>query len=197
MKIRFLVCAVRPSLGRHGSGNIGQHYMPDAGRGLHCTRFLLRSKPFISLLFLPILSPASSSNLPHRKALYVNKEGFSTLYSHKDPFYTLTLSKGYIFCVKYAVKLLVPSSRNESPAQFANLHSVMTFGADELEHRRFRVREAPNLRAEGAQARVDMSLYGLVETAQAIIISYILTDGSAQAVSDVVEAISVFLRRLR
>ena len=42
-----------------------------------------------------------------------------------------------------------------------------------------------------------MSLYELVETAQAILISYILTDGSAQAVSDVVEAISVFLRRLR
>ena len=73
----------------------------------------------------------------------------------------------------------------------------MTLGADELEHRRFRAYEAQNLRAEGAQARVDMSLYELVETAQAIIISYILTDGSAQAVSDVVEAISVFLRRLR
>ena len=42
-----------------------------------------------------------------------------------------------------------------------------------------------------------MSLYELVETAQAFLISYILTDGSAQAVSDVVEAISVFLRRLR
>ena len=42
-----------------------------------------------------------------------------------------------------------------------------------------------------------MSLYELVETAQAILISYILTDGLAQAVSDVVEAISVFLRRLR
>ena len=91
----------------------------------------------------------------------------------------------------------MPSSRNESPAQFANLHSVMTLGADELEHRRFRAREAPNLRAEGAQARVDMSLYELVETAQAILISYILIDGSAQAVSNVVEAISVFLKRLR
>ena len=55
----------------------------------------------------------------------------------------------------------------------------MTLGADELEHRRFRVREAPNLRAEGAQARVDMSLYELIETAQAILISYILIDGSA------------------
>ena len=109
----------------------------------------------------------------------------------------LTLLKGHIFCVKHAVKLLVPSSRNESLAQFAIIHSVMTLGADELEHRRFRAREAPNLRAEGAQARVDMSLYELVETAQAILISYILTDGSAQAVSDVVEAISVFLRRLR
>ena len=42
-----------------------------------------------------------------------------------------------------------------------------------------------------------MSLYELVETAQAILISYILIDGSAQAVSYVVEAISVYLRRLR
>ena len=73
----------------------------------------------------------------------------------------------------------------------------MTLGADELEHRRFRVREAPNLCAEGAQARVDMSLYELVETAQAILISYILIDGPTQAVSNVVEAISVFLKRLR
>ena len=107
------------------------------------------------------------------------------------------LSKGHIFCVKYAVKLLVPSSRNESPAHFVDSSFRDDSWADELEHRRFRAREAPNLRAEGAQARVDMSLYELVETAQAIIISYILTDGSAQAVSDVVEAISVFLRRLR
>lgn len=30
---------------------------------------------------------------------------------------------------------------------------VMTLGADELEHRRFRAREAPNLRAEGAQVQ--------------------------------------------
>ena len=127
----------------------------------------------------------------------MNKESFSTLYSHKEPFYTLTLSKGHIFCVKYAVKLLVPSSRNESPAHFVDSSFRDDSWADELEHRRFRAREAPNLRAEGAQARVDMSLYELVETAQAIIISYILTDGSAQAVSDVVEAISVFLRRLR
>ena len=118
--MRFLVCAVRPSLGRHGSGNIGQRYMPDAGRGLYCTRFLLRSKPFLPLLFLPTLSPASLSNLPRKKALYVNKESFSTLYSHQEPFYTLTLSKGHIFCVKYAVKLLVPSSRNESPAHFVD-----------------------------------------------------------------------------
>ena len=97
MKMRFLVCAVRPSLGRHGSGNIGQRYMPDAGRGLYCTRFLLRSKPFLPPFFLPTLSPASLSNLPRKKALYVNKESFSTLYSHKEPFYTLTLLKGKIF----------------------------------------------------------------------------------------------------
>ena len=107
----------------------------------------------------------------------MNKESFSTLYSHKEPFYTLTLSKGHIFCVKYAVKLLVPSSRNESPAHFVD----SSFRDD----------------SRGREAVVDMSLYELVETAQAILISYILTDGSAQAVSDVVEAISVFLRRLR
>ena len=58
--------------------------------------------------------------LAYKKALYVNKESFSTLYSHQEPFYTLTLSKGHIFCVKYAVKLLVPSSRNESPAHFVD-----------------------------------------------------------------------------
>ena len=78
------------------------------------------------------------------------------------------------FLVKHAVKLLVPSSRNESPAQVANIHSVMTLRA---------VRQ--------------MSFYKIVETAQAILISYILIDGSAQAVSNVVEAISVFLKRLR
>ena len=93
--------------------------MPDAGRGLYCTRFLLRSKPFLPLLFFLFLSPASLSHLPRKKALYVNKESFSTLYSHKEPFYMLTLLKGHIFCVKHAVKLWVPSSRNESPAQFA------------------------------------------------------------------------------
>ena len=48
-----------------------------------------------------------------------------------------------------------------------------------------------------ASASRHVSLYELVETAQAILISYILTDGSTQAVSDIVEAISVFLRRLR
>ena len=70
--------------------------------------------------------------------------------------------------------------------------SAETAGAPQIPSAR-----EPNLHAEGAQARVGMSLYELVETAQAILISYILTDGSAQAVSDVVEAISVFLRRLR
>ena len=132
-----------------------------------------------------------------KKALYVNKESFSTLYSHKDPFYTLMLSKGHIFCVKYAVKLLVPSSRNESPAHFVDSSFRDDSWADELEHRRFRAREAPNLRAEGAQARVDMSLYELVETAQAILINYILIDGSAQAVSHIVGFISAWIKSLR
>ena len=44
---------------------------------------------------------------------------------------------------------------------------------------------------------VGVLFYEIVETAQAILISYILIDGSAQAVSNVVEAISVFLKRLR
>ena len=44
---------------------------------------------------------------------------------------------------------------------------------------------------------VGMLFYEIVETAQAILVSYILIDGSAQAVSNVVEAISVFLKRLR
>ena len=48
-----------------------------------------------------------------------------------------------------------------------------------------------------ARKRRQMSCYEIVETAQAILISYILIDGSAQAVSNVVEAISVFLKRLR
>ena len=42
-----------------------------------------------------------------------------------------------------------------------------------------------------------MSFYEIVETAQATLISYMLIDGSAQAVSNVVEATSVFLKRLR
>lgn len=44
---------------------------------------------------------------------------------------------------------------------------------------------------------VGMLFYEIVETAQAILVNYILIDGSAQAVSNVVEAISVFLKRLR
>ena len=51
--------------------------------------------------------------------------------------------------------------------------------------------------SRGGEAVRQMSFYEIVETAQAILISYILIDGSAQAVSYVVEAISVFLRRLR
>ena len=107
----------------------------------------------------------------------MNKESFSTLYSHKEPFYMLTLLKGHIFCVKHAVKLLVPSSRNESPAHFVD----SSFRDDS------RGREAVSRHVSLRTSR----------NAQAILISYILTDGSAQAVSDVVEAISVFLRRLR
>lgn len=42
-----------------------------------------------------------------------------------------------------------------------------------------------------------MSLYELVETAQAILISYILTDGSAQAASHIVGFISAWSKSLR
>ena len=57
------------------------------------------------------------------------------------------------FLVKHAVKLLVLSSRNESPAHFVDSSFCDDSRADELEHRRFRAREVPNLRAEGAQAQ--------------------------------------------
>ena len=70
--------------------------------------------------------------------------------------------------------------------------SAETAGAPQIPSAR-----EPNLHAEGAQARVGMSLYELVETAQAILISYILVDGSAQAVSHVVGFISAWLKNLR
>ena len=44
---------------------------------------------------------------------------------------------------------------------------------------------------------VGMLFYKIVETAQAILISYILIDGSAQAVSYVVGVISTWIRNLR
>ena len=42
-----------------------------------------------------------------------------------------------------------------------------------------------------------MSLYELVETAQAVLVSYILIDGSAQAVSHIVGFISAWFKSLR
>ena len=44
---------------------------------------------------------------------------------------------------------------------------------------------------------VGMLFYEIVETAQAILISYILIDGSAQAVSYIVGVISTWIRNLR
>jgi len=44
---------------------------------------------------------------------------------------------------------------------------------------------------------VGMLFYEIVETAQAILISYILIDGSAQAVSHIVGFISTCIRNLR
>ena len=42
-----------------------------------------------------------------------------------------------------------------------------------------------------------MSLYEIVETAQAILINYILIDGSTQAVSYIVGVISTWIKNLR
>ena len=42
-----------------------------------------------------------------------------------------------------------------------------------------------------------MLFYEIVETAQAILINYILIDGSAQAVSYIVGVISTWIRNLR
>jgi len=42
-----------------------------------------------------------------------------------------------------------------------------------------------------------MLFYEIVETAQAILISYILIDGSVQTVSHIVGVISTWLRNLR
>ena len=44
---------------------------------------------------------------------------------------------------------------------------------------------------------VGMLFYKIVETAQAILISYILIDGSAQAVSHIVGFISAWIKNLR
>ena len=47
------------------------------------------------------------------------------------------------------------------------------------------------------RGRVGMLFYEIVETAQAILINYILIDGSAQAVSHIVGVISTCIRNLR
>ena len=48
-----------------------------------------------------------------------------------------------------------------------------------------------------ARKRRQVLLYELVETAQAILISYVLVDGSAQAVSHIVGFISAWIKSLR
>ena len=100
------------------------------------------------------------------------------------------------FLVKHAVKLLVPSSRNESPAQFANLHSVMTLGRmswSTVDSERAR----HQICVRKARKRRQVLFYEIVETAQAILINYILIDGSAQAVSHIVGFISAWIKSLR
>ena len=44
---------------------------------------------------------------------------------------------------------------------------------------------------------VGMLFYEIVETAQAILVTYVLTDGSAQTVSYIVGVISTWIRNLR
>ena len=52
--------------------------------------------------------------------------------------------------------------------------------------------------ARGRRASaVGMLFYEIVETAQAILVTYILTDGSAQTVSYIVGVISTWIRNLR
>ena len=51
--------------------------------------------------------------------------------------------------------------------------------------------------SQGGEAVRQMSFYEIVETAQAILISYILIDGSAQAVSHIVGFISAWIKSLR
>ena len=100
------------------------------------------------------------------------------------------------FLVKHAVKLLVPSSRTESPAQFANLHSVMTLGRmswSTVDSERAR----HQICVRKARKRRQVLFYEIVETAQAILINYILIDGSAQAVSHIVGFISAWIKSLR
>ena len=100
------------------------------------------------------------------------------------------------FLVKHAVKLLVPSSRNESPAQFANLHSVMTLGRmswSTVDSERAR----HQICVRKARKRRQVLFYEILETAQAILINYILIDGSAQAVSHIVGFISAWSKSLR
>ena len=100
------------------------------------------------------------------------------------------------FLVKHAVKLLVPSSRNESPAQFANLHSVMTLGRmswSTVDSERAR----HQICVRKARKRRQVLFYEIVETAQAILINYILIDGSAQTVSYIVGVISTWIKNLR
>ena len=100
------------------------------------------------------------------------------------------------FLVKHAVKLLVPSSRNESPAQVANIHSVMTLGRmswSTVDSERAR----HQICVRKARKRRQVLFYEIVETAQAILINYILIDGSAQAVSHIVGFISAWSKSLR
>ena len=47
------------------------------------------------------------------------------------------------------------------------------------------------------RGRVGMLFYEIVETAQAILINYILIDGSAQTVSYIVGVISTWIKNLR
>ena len=70
---------------------------------------------------------------------------------------------------------------------------VETAGAPKIPERARGTKSACGRRASA----VGMLFYKIVETAQAILISYILIDGSAQTVSYIVGVISTWIKNLR
>ena len=95
---------------------------------------------------------------------------------------------------KVELTLFAGVEHTEHPMKYTPVMTlrVKTAGAPKIPERARRqicVRKARKCR--------QVLLYELVETAQAILISYILIDGSAQAVSHIVGFISAWLKSLR